>query len=135
MSTKENEALVRRYFDEVWNKGNLEVTDEIIAHSYGSRDGVMCGLTALKLSISAYRETFPNTCFTILSMTAEGDTVAVCWASQGTYAGLRSAYETGKGTAQTGMSIYRIAEGKIVEGWAASDELGAMQRLGARTED
>jgi predicted SnoaL-like aldol condensation-catalyzing enzyme len=117
-----NKAVVRRYFEDVWNKGDMEVAGEVLAANFSGCGGAISGLEAARLLISSYREAYPRAQFTILSMIAEDDLVTVCWASQGTHASpTRTA---------TGMSVYRLANGKIVEAWATSDELGPMRRLG-----
>ena len=127
MSAEENKAVVDRYFREVWNEGNLSVADEIIGLRYGARmcGAVMSGPEAVKLFVSTYRETFPGRRFTILSMRAENDIVEVAWAHHGATGG-------GRRTVLTGLSVYRLAEGKIVEGWAQSDQVGEMQQMGVR---
>jgi predicted SnoaL-like aldol condensation-catalyzing enzyme len=126
VSAEANKAVVDRYFREVWNEGNLSVVDEIIGLRYGSRmcGAVMSGPDAVKLFVATYRETFPGRRFTILSMRSESDIVEVAWAHHGVGGGRR--------TALTGLSVYRLAEGKIVEGWVQSDQIGEMEQMGVR---
>lgn len=125
MSSTANKKLVRRYFEQVWNRGDMAAADEIIARDYNAYAGGMSGLEAAKLYISSYRSMFPGTHFTVLSMAAEGNKVAVCWASRGTH---RSASE--HPCPVTGMSIYRISNGKIAGSWIEQDSAGIYQRSG-----
>jgi predicted SnoaL-like aldol condensation-catalyzing enzyme len=117
-----NKAIVRRYFDEIWNSGNMEAAGEVLAANFSACGGAISGLEAARLYISSYREAYPHTHFTILSILAEEDFVSVCWACSGAHGG-------SAGNA-TGLSVYRLADGKIIEAWATSDVLGPMQRLG-----
>jgi predicted ester cyclase len=64
-------------------------------------------------------------------MIAEGDKVAIRWAARGTHQGeLLGIQPTGKQATWTGISIYRFADGKIVEAWWSKDVLGLLQQLG-----
>lgn len=89
----------------------------------------MCGVEAVKLYVSSYRSAFPSTRFTILSIASDGNLVSVCWASRGTHACARA----GKNVV-TGLSVYRVAAGKIVEGWVDTGDNRASGRLGATRE-
>src|ERR687886_275369 len=88
-----NKAVVQRYFEKVWNKGNVGVADEILAPNFSACSGAISGLEAAKLYISSYREAYPLTRFTILSMLGEEDLVTVCWLCTGAHGG--SAKATG----------------------------------------
>jgi len=130
MTNTEKRALVRRYFHELWNKGNLVVADEIIAADFGSMRGRMPGREAVKLYINSYRAAYPLTRFTILSMVVQGDMVTVCWASQGTHRSNCSS-SCGNRPAVTGTSVYRISGGKIADSWIESENVGVFQRSSA----
>jgi predicted SnoaL-like aldol condensation-catalyzing enzyme len=116
-----NQTIVRRYFEEVWNKGDMKAAEEVLAANFSGCGGAISGLEAAKLYLTSYREAYPLTRFTILSMVTEDDLVTVCWVCTGAHGGSAKA---------TGLSVYRLTQGKIVEGWATSDALGSMQRLG-----
>jgi predicted ester cyclase len=63
---------------------------------------------------------------------AEGDKVVACWRCRATHQGeYRGIPPTGKEADFTGISVYRIEEGKIAESWGVSDQLGLMRQLGA----
>jgi steroid delta-isomerase-like uncharacterized protein len=135
--TEANKAIAQRIFNEIWNQGNLSVVDEIIAadlsrHDPGnpSLNGAV-GSEGFKQLVSAYRSSFPDIHWTVEDTIAEGDLVAARWTSTGTHQGeLAGIPPTGASVAGTGISILRIAEGKVEEEWASWDALAVMQQLG-----
>lgn len=133
MSLSNNKQIVRRYFEQVWNRGDFSVADEIIADCCGVGGGVMSGPEATKLYISSYRAAFPGTRFTILSMLSCGDKIVVCWASQGTHRSERT--PCGKEIPATGLSVYRIVDGKIAAIWVEPDGIQTGSRLGIVYDD
>jgi steroid delta-isomerase-like uncharacterized protein len=74
---------------------------------------------------------FPDVQFTIEDMVAEGDNVAVRWVMrathQGAFAGIPA---TGRQVAMSGITIYRLTDGKIGEAWSTFDQLGLLHQLG-----
>jgi steroid delta-isomerase-like uncharacterized protein len=136
MSTEQNKTLVRRYWEEVWNKGNLAVADELIAsdfdgHPQPSDPDFGRGPAGQKQLVGMYRTAFPDVRMTIEDMTAEGDRVVLRWTARGTQTGaFMEIAATGKPTTVTGMVLNRLAAGKIAEGWGNFDALGMMQQLG-----
>jgi steroid delta-isomerase-like uncharacterized protein len=135
MSTEENKAIVRRNFEEAWNKGNLAVVDELFALDYIGHFAVhpepVSGIEAYKQFMSGYIVAFPDAHFDIEDIVAEGDKAATRWTVRGTHRGnLAGIPPTGKQVTVTGMWILRIAGGKIAEQWGINDTLGMMQQLG-----
>ena len=141
MNKQDNIAIVRRYFDEVWNKGNLDAADDLVAPDFSVEgcSGAISGLEAVKLYVSSYRTLYARIHFTLLSLTAEGDRVIACWVTRSlpTTACSGEPRARAKCTTTTGLSVYRIAGGKIAEAWAGSehDGRGNIRRLGIRRED
>ena len=134
-----NKTVVRRLFEEVWNKGNLPVTDELFAPNYAHRDSstpdVGRGPESEKKRATLYRTAFPDLRLTIEDIIAEGETVMARWSCQGTHRGdLSGIAPTGKRFTISGISIARIANGKMAEGWVNWDALGLMQQLGVVAE-
>ena len=131
----ENKALVHRDFEEVWSQGKLDVIDEIydtgfVKHINGRRD--IHGPEGLKQSVSMFHTNFSDVQFTIEDQIAEGDKVVNRWTFTGTHKGeLMGIPPTGVQVTITGIAIYRITGGKIMEIWVNSDALGLMQQLGA----
>lgn len=133
MSTEQNKALVRRLFDEFY-PGNVEVADEIFAAQAELNDsGKMMTVTPedLKQRHRAQLAAMPDCTITLEDMVCEGDKVAYRWTLRGTQTGpLRGIPPTGKHAVMSGMTIMRIADGKIVAGWHNYDMLGVLQQLG-----
>lgn len=132
MTPQENMALVRRYIDETWNKGNLQVIDEVVAEDYiqhvnrieQRREGV----TQFFLML---RKAFPDIHNTIQIMLAENDRVV--WQSNitGTHMDtFQGVPATGKSIKITATNFLRVVNGKFVENWGEQDNLGLLQQLG-----
>jgi steroid delta-isomerase-like uncharacterized protein len=136
MLTETNKTVSRRFLEEVWNKGNLAVLDEIIAKDHvnsgpGTIPGLPNGPEGTKQLVTTYRNAFPDIRFTIDEQIAEGDKVVMRWTAQGTHQGeLAGLPATGKSTTVTGIALYRIANGKIAESWLIFDQFGMLQQLG-----
>ncbi len=133
MSTEENKALDRRFTEEVWNRGNLAVVDELMSADYHEHDPTIpAGSEGFKQFVLMYRSAFPDVNFTIEDQIAEGDKVVSRWTARGTHKGeLMGIPPTGKQVTVTGIVIGRYANGKLVEGWSNYDALGMLQQLGA----
>ncbi len=133
--SEENKNTVRRLFEEVWNKGNLPVADELFAPTYAHHDpstpDVGRGPESEKKRATLYRTAFPDLRLTIEDIIAESETVMARWSCRGTHKGdLSGIAPTGKQFTISGVNIARFASGKMVEGWINWDALGLMQQLG-----
>jgi steroid delta-isomerase-like uncharacterized protein len=132
----ENKALVRRWFEEVWNHGRADAITKMLAanavvHGLGPD---MKGPEAFKPFHAAYRDAFPDVKITLEDMVAEEDKVAFRWTAVGTHRGHGLGFAaTGKQARFGGMGIIRVENGKLVEGWNTFDQLGMMQQLGVVT--
>jgi len=131
----ENKALARRVIEEVWNRQNLAVTEQLIAPGYIGHDpatpGTISGIEGFKAFFRTYTSAFPDQHFTIHDLVAEGDRVVTRWSVEGTHTGALSGIPaTGKRIRITGVTISRIENGKIAEDHTHWDALGLMQQLG-----
>jgi steroid delta-isomerase-like uncharacterized protein len=78
-----------------------------------------------------YYGAFPDFELSLDDMLAEGDEVATRWSFTGTHQGdLMGVPATGRQVRASGMTIQRVSDGKIVEGWTIFDTMGLMQQLG-----
>jgi predicted SnoaL-like aldol condensation-catalyzing enzyme len=79
MSTEENKALARRVLEEMFNKGNLDLADEVFAPDYVDHDPAMPedirGPEGFKEYVSIFRTAFPDLHLEIEDQVAEGDKV------------------------------------------------------------
>ena len=114
MSIEENKALVQRYIEEAWNNGNIDVLDELLDPDFNS--GGYGAIAGMKAGIAAYRTSFPDLHFTVEETIGEEDKIAYRWIARGTHQGVYDGVApTGKPIAVTGITILRIADGRIVE--------------------
>src|SRR4051812_11078744 len=135
MSTEENKVLSRRVIEELFNAGNLDVANELIAQDHVHHDPAMReeghGIEDFKQFAAMYRSAFPDVHIEIEDQIAEGDKVVSRWVAQGTHEGeLIGIAPTGNRVTVAGMTIDRIADGKVAETWDNYDALGMMQQLG-----
>ncbi len=133
MSAEENKAIVRRY-REIHNSNNLAALDQIVDANIVSHNGVPGlppGLEGGKMVHNMFLSAFPDSQVTTDDLIAEGDKVVERFTFRGTNKGsFMGTPPTGKQVTSTGMSVFRIANGKIVEHWGENDALGVMQQLG-----
>ena len=134
--SEHNKAIVRRLLEEVWNKGNLSLVDEVFTPNYEHHDSSTPdfgrGPESEKKRATLYRTAFPDLRLTIEDIIAEGETVMTRWSCRGTHKGdLSGIAPTGKQFTISGITAGRLANGKIAESYVNWDALGLMQQLGA----
>ncbi len=136
-----NKELVRRHFEETFNRQNLAVCEEIMAEDFvehalapfgQSAPGRVNGPQAMRESAEWLLAQFPDMHMTIEAIIAEGDTVAVRVLSEGTNLGPLNGVvpPTGKRFSARQSHWYRVAEGKLAEHWATREDLPTMLQLG-----
>ena len=133
--SEQNKTVGRRLFEQVWNKGDLAVLDELYAAdfvSHSAQPGLPPGIEGEKQFVRMYLGAFPDTHMVIEDQVAEGDKVVTRWTATGTHKGeLMGIPPTGKQVKVSGITIDRLRGGKIVEEWASFDQLGMLQQIGA----
>lgn len=134
MSAEENRALVRRFVEEIFNQGNLEVAEEILTPDYKHHDPTTnefgSGIDGFKQMISLYRQAF-DLRIVLEDQIASEDKVVDRWIGHGIHQGeFLGMAPTGKKVTASGISIHRIAAGKIAETWNNYDAMGIFQQLG-----
>jgi len=133
-----NKAVDRRSYEEVWNQGNMDVINELIADDFVLHDPAMpedmIGPNGFRQFVIVYRTAFPDIHFTVEDQIAEGDMVATRWTATGTHSGeLMGATPippTGSQVVGTGITFARISAVKYTELWNSWDTLGMMEQLG-----
>lgn len=135
---EENKALVRRWFEEVWNNGRAEAIDELLAadavvHGLADENGyALRGPADFKPFHQKFREAFPDIYVTVDDAVAEGDQVAVRCTVRGSHRGDSLGFAAShKETSFTGIAIARIHDGQIVEAWNNFDFMSMYRQLGA----
>lgn len=135
MSTEQNKQIVRRWREEIWGKGNVNIIDELhapdfVGHYSGVPGGPIRGREALKQFFTTYLAAFKIQVTTEF-LFAEGDKVAVHDINQVKHTGpFQGLPPTGKELTLSSTDIYRIADGRIAEQWFESDFTGGMLKLG-----
>ena len=138
MVTDQNKAVYRRFIQEVFNEGRLDMLDEMLSQSYVYRDappGTPAGPEAIKQVVTMFRAAFPDLKITIEDLVSEGDKVCARLTTRGTHRGvLFGIPATGKAVTMTGLTMVRIADGRLVESWVKNDVMGLMSQLGAGSQ-
>jgi steroid delta-isomerase-like uncharacterized protein len=132
MSTATNRATVRRSLEQVIGEGRADLVEEFLVENvelHGT--GLEPGLEALRQWVNMMAAAFPDRQLTIDDVVADGDKVVARTTMTGTHQGeMPGIPATGKAIAQPSITIFRMANGKIAEGWFAADNLSLMQQLG-----
>ena len=135
MQTETNKAIYRRFIEEGFNAGQLAVLDEVLAPTYVDYDappGTPPGPGGIKQIVSMFRAAFPDFQIAVEQQVAEGDTVSSRLTFRGTHRGeLLGIPATGRPVTMTGLTMVRLANDRLVEGWVKNDMLGLLQQLGA----
>ena len=139
MSLDENKAVVRRIFTEFWQGGNAGVLDELLAPdcvNYEQSNPELRGGEACKQWAEGVRlangQGFPDVAIALEDLVAEGDRVVKRWVFSGTHRGEYAGIPpTGKRVTMRGITLYRLAGGKVKELYWNYDVFGLLQQLGA----
>jgi steroid delta-isomerase-like uncharacterized protein len=130
----ENEALVRRFFEEFCNGRHAELADELIADDYvahGPQAPPAHGPAEVRERVGLYQQALDGR-WAVQEIFSVGDRVVARWIGSGTHRGeLMGIDPTGKPISVDAISVFRIAEGKIAEEWTVWDALGLLQQVGA----
>jgi steroid delta-isomerase-like uncharacterized protein len=130
MSLEKNKAIVRKVI-EAENKKDLALLDELIAPDYFSQTFQLRGLEGYKQYYARAYKGFPDWHETIEDIIAEGDNVCIRLKITGTHRGeYRGLAPTGKKITFTGIQIWHIVEGKVVEKESVYDLLDFYKQLG-----
>lgn len=131
---QQNLSLIRRLFDEVYNKGNIAALDSLAANNIRINDPAAHrkeGLHAYKEMETLYCKAFPNKKVTLDDLISSEDKVTVRWTCKGSHTGdLQEIAATNRSFQISGISIYRITNNKISEIWQSWDRLGLLEQLG-----
>ena len=134
--SEQNKALARRFYDEVFNKKNLNAVDELCVPGvvdHMAFPGQAPGAQGLKAVFAEYFKGLPDTHLTLHETIAEGDFVVVRFTGTGTHMGtLMGAAPTGKKVSFHGMDMIRIKDGKATDVWHEGDDAIVLMQLGVQ---
>jgi steroid delta-isomerase-like uncharacterized protein len=136
--TSDNAALVRRWFEEVWNKGRAEAIDEMfaedgVAHGLADEGGAeLRGPAHFRAFHRQFREAFPGVEVVVEDTVTEGDRVAARCTVRGRHEGDTLGFAATRQPVEfTGMTFARVRDGKIAEAWNNFDFMSMFRQLGA----
>ena len=129
---EQNKALAKRAFEELLSKGQFELAEQFYAKDFLNH-GIHRDITFNEDQdfLRGWHQAFPDLSIAPDKLIADGDLVAVYWIARGTNTGAGNGLPaTGKKVEQSGITIWRIVDGKIKEEWSAFDQLSMMKQLG-----
>ena len=137
VSTEQNKALWRRFYEEVWDKGNTDFAYEVFADDYVRHDlratGALPGPAGQKKIADDFRAAFPDLSVTVDFVFGEDAWVVGRWTATGTRTGAWGALEpTGRPMNLSAVNVCRFENGKVAEIWNHRDDLGLMEQLGVQ---
>ena len=135
MSVEQDKALVLRFVEEIFNRGNMSVVDELFAPDFVEHEELPAGIPNDREGViqltTMLRSAFPDFKATIDDIIAEGNKVVIRMTWRGTQKGeFMGVPPSGKSVAVGVIDIIRIADGQFVEHWGQMDSMGMMQQLG-----
>jgi steroid delta-isomerase-like uncharacterized protein len=139
MSTEENKAILRRMVEEVICGGNLDLMGELVAPDFVNHHSIATGEASHSIGVENFRQeimrlrsVFPDIAMTTIHLLADGDKVIEHFQVRGTHKGeFMGIPATGKKVEYSGITIGRVANGKLAERWNITDRYGLLQQLGA----
>ena len=132
--SERTKEIARRLVEDAENRGDLTIVDELCAEDFINHTpfGEMHGREAARQFISMLRAAFPDLYVVVEDQIAEADQVVTRWIARGTHQGdFQSVPPTGRQMEIMGITISRIADGRIIEQWANPDLLSLLQQIGA----
>jgi steroid delta-isomerase-like uncharacterized protein len=139
---EDNVSLIRRWFEEVWNKGRADAIEEMfaedgVAHGLAGESGeALRGPANFRAFHQRFREAFPGIEVVVDDAISEGDKVAARCTVRGKHEGDSLGFAATKRPVEfTGMTFARVRDGKIVEAWNNFDFMSMFRQLGAMRTD
>jgi len=133
MSIENNKAIMRRMIEEIWNKGNMNVADELFSadHTSPSAPDLPAGPESVKMLAGMFREAMPDYHMDIDLIFADEEKVAARFTQSGTHNGaeLMGMQPSGRKATWTEIGVLRIKDNKIVESWYEVDMLSMINQL------
>ncbi|MGH2616312.1 MAG: ester cyclase [Thermomicrobiales bacterium] len=128
-----NGRVMQRAFEEIMTRGNIEIIDDLFASDFAGHDtaGGTFGRDEFREGVRAMLSAFSDRQVVIADQVVAGDKVATRWQAIGVHSGeFNGIPATGRHVSMTGISIDRVAGGKVVESWEVTDDAGLLRQLG-----
>lgn len=121
----QNKVLVRRIYDDMWNKGDFKVAGDIFAQSEG-----------VQRFMREFLKAFPDLHHTIEELIAEDDRIVARFSAQGTHTGPWKDYPpTGKSIHYTGVTIAQVKDGKIIRHHTWWDRMEVIEQIKGESKE
>ena len=134
MGSAENKQSSRRFLEEIINRGNVGLADELVAPQFVDHQtppGVAPNRDGLKAWLTSFRAAFPDLHYTVNDEIAEGDRVVTRTTAHGTMKGaFQGMPASGKSATWEEIHITRYENGRAVEHWGVADQMGMLAQLG-----
>jgi steroid delta-isomerase-like uncharacterized protein len=135
MPVEQNIELMHRWFREVWNEGRTQTVYDLLspdAVARGQASEEIHGPAEFVLFVERIRSAFSDINISVEDAFGVEDRVVVRWSGTMRHSGDGLGVPaSGKPVRITGITIARILDGQIVEGWDNWDQLGMLQQIGA----
>ncbi len=133
--TERNKAVYSHFIQQVFNEGNFDALDELLAPDYSIEEappGTAQGAEGVKQIVTMFRGAFPDLQITLDELVAEGDSVAARSTSRGTHRGAFMGLEpTGRSIVMPTLTLVHLRDGRLVASWVKNDVAALMRQLGA----
>lgn len=137
MSDRTRKEILTEFFQEVWNKGNLESMERFLAPKYKIHHDPGDPWSGKELDLEGFRERvrlsrapFPDQQFAIQELFEDGDAVVASWSWTGTHKGdLPGFPASGKTIRMSGITVYYFVGDRIAGHWQVADRLSIFQQL------
>jgi steroid delta-isomerase-like uncharacterized protein len=135
VAADDHRALVRRYYEELWNRWDLALVDVLLADDLAFRGSLgvqVQGRAGFRRYVELVRSAFPDFHNTVEELLVDGDRVAARLTYRGTHRGpLFGLAPSGRAVRYAGLALFQIRDGRIADGWVLGDTLGLLRQLGA----
>lgn len=137
--SEQTKAVVRRLYEDAWNKGNLRALDELLAPNFADHTmppGMPDGRDGYRQLVTAFRSAVPDLTFTVQSVLSEGDRVAIQLAAKGTHkANFLEFRPTYRPVAFSSIAFFTVQNGKITDHFGISDVPALLMQYNAAVEE
>ena len=132
--TGNKNQMASDFTEEIWDKGNFKIADEILSMDFIDHDpvtGQLPGLNGYKQMVKDFRDAFPNLRVKNEDVIVEGNKIVVSWTAYGIQSGhLMNIPPTNKHVTLKGIDILLVVNNKITERWGEFDAMGMLSQLG-----
>jgi predicted ester cyclase len=135
VASASNETTIRRFFEVVWNRGDVAQIDQFLTPDFCSHNGLQAAITdppSYAEGVHMLRTALPDLSTTLEIVFSDGDYVCVRGRDHGTHVGeLFGRPGSGRAVTMTWIEIFRMQDGRAAEGWLETDTADFFRQLEA----